>query len=266
MRHICLISGGKDSTALALYLKDNYPDLNCEYVFCDTQKELPETYEYLTKIEAYLGEEIIRLSSEERGRGFDHYLKIYDGFLPSIQMRWCTRNLKIRPLEKYVGDEPAKMYIGLRADENRDGYVSTKSNLDPEFPFKEDGINKGDVFKLLKKSGVGLPDYYEWRSRSGCYFCFFQRKGEWVRLKERHPKLFEKAKEYEKPEEDFTWIEEESLEELEKPARMKEIKKHEKEREERLRKQQKPSNLAQAFGYQAMDDPDDSLGCMICHI
>lgn len=85
-------------------------------------------------------------------------------------------------------------------------------------------------------------------------------------MRERHPALFEKAKDYEKPEEGFTWIEGESLEELEKPERMKEIKEHEKEREQRLKEQQKPSNLAQAFGYQAMDDPDDALGCMICHI
>lgn len=265
-RHICLISGGKDSTALALYMRDHYPELDMEYVFCDTQKELPETYEFLTRIEAYLGKNIVRLCADENDRGFDHYLKIYGGFLPSPSMRWCTKNLKIKPLERYIGDEPAKMYIGLRADEHREGYVSTRDNIEPVFPFKDDGIEKPDVVRILEDSGVGLPDYYKWRTRSGCYFCFFQRKSEWVGLLEEHPDLFEKAKEYEKPDEGFTWVQEESLTELEDPERIAEIRERQRERKARLRSKQKPSNLAQAFGYEDLDDPDEGIGCMICHI
>jgi len=265
-RHICLLSGGKDSTALALYLKDKYPDIDCEYVFCDTHKELPEIYTYLTRVEAYLGKEVIRLCSEEYGRGFDHYLKIYGGFLPSPSMRWCTKNLKIKPLEDYIGEDRAKMYIGIRADEHRDGYISTKENIKPVFPFKTDGIKKNDVFRILEESGVGIPKYYSWRSRSGCYFCFFQRKGEWIRLKEKHPELFELAKKYEKPDEGFTWCEDESLKEMERPSRIKEIKRQEEARSIRLKKKQKPSTLAQAFGYQALEDPDEPLGCIVCHI
>ena len=38
VRHILALSGGKDSTALAIYLRDRVPDM--EYVFCDTRKEL----------------------------------------------------------------------------------------------------------------------------------------------------------------------------------------------------------------------------------
>ncbi|MCY4523312.1 MAG: phosphoadenosine phosphosulfate reductase family protein, partial [Halobacteriovoraceae bacterium] len=57
-RQICPLSGGKDSTALAIYLKSKVPNL--EYVFCDTGAELPETYEYLDKLEAFLGQKIVR--------------------------------------------------------------------------------------------------------------------------------------------------------------------------------------------------------------
>lgn len=265
-RNICLISGGKDSTALALWMKDNYPEMDVEYVFCDTKKELPETYEFLTRIEAYLGQEIVRLCGEENDRGFDHFLKVYGDFLPAANMRWCTKNLKIKPLERYIGDDPAKMYIGLRADEHRTGYVSTKDNIEPVFPFQDEGMVKEDILRILEESGVGLPDYYEWRTRSGCYFCFFQRKEEWVGLKEEHPELFEKAKEYEKPEEGFTWMEDESLDELEDPERMQEIREQAEKRKERLREKQNPNNLAQAFGYEDLDDPDESIGCMICHV
>ena len=55
-RHILCMSGGKDSTALAIYMRDKVP--NMEYVFTDTLKELTETYEYLNRIEAYLGKKL----------------------------------------------------------------------------------------------------------------------------------------------------------------------------------------------------------------
>ena len=175
-RHVVMLSGGKDSTALALYLRDRHPDRTFEYVFCDTHKELPETYEYLSRIEAYLGQPIERLSSHHGERGFDHYLKLYGDFLPSPKQRWCTRRLKIEPFERHVGDDPSRLYVGLRADERRSGYISTKENIRAVFPFKEDGIDKAAVMRILDESGVGLPSYYEWRSRSGCYFCFFQQR------------------------------------------------------------------------------------------
>ena len=87
VRHILGISGGKDSAALAIYLRDRVPEM--EYFFCDTGAELPETYEYLERLEAYLGKPIARLNS---GRDFDHWLSMYRGTLPSPQARWCTRH------------------------------------------------------------------------------------------------------------------------------------------------------------------------------
>jgi 3'-phosphoadenosine 5'-phosphosulfate sulfotransferase (PAPS reductase)/FAD synthetase len=186
-----------------------------EYVFCDTQKELPETYEYLDKLEAFLGKPIKRLNAQ---RGFDHWLKLYGGYLPSSRMRWCTRMLKLKPLEEYIGDDPVLSYIAIRADEDRDGYISTKPNIRAVYPFKEAGISEADVYQILNNAGLGLPEYYQWRTRSGCYFCFFQRKAEWIGLRERHPELFELAKQYEKIDPGtgvrYTWSERESLSEM----------------------------------------------------
>lgn len=266
-RHILSLSGGKDSTALAIYLKDKIPGL--EYVFCDTQKELPETYEYLSRIEAYLGKKIVRLCSEEDGgRGFDHFLGIFRGYLPSPRMRWCTRELKIKPFEKYVGDNDVYMYIGIRADENREGYISTKPNIKPMYPFKEDGIVKQDVLRILNESGIGVPAYYKWRTRSGCHFCFFQRKIEWVGLLENHPDLFKKAMQYEKPGEGYTWMQNESLSELSEPKRIEQIKQDELKRREQEKLRQRPKTLAQLFSASADQDlsDDDEPGCNICHI
>ena len=112
------------------------------------------TYDYLDRVEAYLGKPIIRLNDE---RGFDHWLEVYGHYLPSPQMRWCTRQLKIRPFERFVGDDPVISYIGIRGDENRDGYISSKPNITPRYPFKEDGITERDVYRILDESRLGWP-------------------------------------------------------------------------------------------------------------
>jgi hypothetical protein len=191
-RHVMGISGGKDSAALAVYVKDHYPDIHerMEYFFTDTGAELEEVYNLLDKLEEGLGKSINRLNS---GQDFEHWLKIHNNLLPSAQQRWCTKTMKIKPFEEFVGEDLCISYVGIRGDENRKGYVSTKSNIQAVFPFVEDNIVREDVFRILEES-VGIPEYYKWRSRSGCYFCFFQRQDEWLGLKTNHPELFEKAK------------------------------------------------------------------------
>ena len=264
-RHILSLSGGKDSTALALHMRDRMPEM--EYIFCDTGKELPETYEYLNKIEALLGKPINRLNS---GYSFAHHLQRYSGFLPSPQMRWCTKELKLKPFERFCGDDLVYSYIGLRADENRQGYISHKPNIIPVYPFREDGINKADVFRILEESGLGLPDYYKWRTRSGCYFCFFQRKAEWVGLKENHPELFEEAKGYEKESTStskrYTWSRKESLDELADPKRQKEILEHNKETLKRQAAKAPNRPLIQLFDEAHEDEYDGEPPCVICDL
>ena len=188
-RHICGISGGKDSSALAVYLRDRVPEM--EYFFCDTGAELPETYEYLTRLEVILAKPIARLNAS---RGFDHWFEVFRGTLPSPQMRWCTKNMKIKPIEEWIGDEPAVSYVAIRADEPTARATSPRRpTSSTRFPFVEDGIDHAGVMRILSDAGIGLPAYYEWRTRSGCYFCFYQRKAEWIGLSERHPDLFERA-------------------------------------------------------------------------
>lgn len=265
MRHILLLSGGKDSTALAIYMRDHHPEISVEYLFCDTHKELPETYEYLARVEAYLGKPLIRLMSDEGERGFDFWLDMYRGFLPSPSARWCTRKLKLEPFENYVGDEPVTLYVGIRADENRSGYISTKPNITAVFPFKEDGITLNDVHAILENSGVGIPEYYKWRTRSGCYFCFFQRKSEWVGLKENHPELFELSKTYEKVEQHYTWAQGESLTDLEHPLRMQQIREEEAKRRTRAQSRRKAKSLVEVFTGD-LEEMSEETSCLICHL
>lgn len=263
-RHILSLSGGKDSAALAIYMRDRVPEM--EYVFSDTRKELPETYEYLERIEDYLGTRVHRLNADF---GFDHWYDVYGGMIPSNHRRWCTKMLKLKPFEEFVGDAPVINYVGLRADENRGGYISHKPNIKAVYPFQEDGLKLADIKEILLHSGVGLPPYTRWgRTRSGCFFCFYQQKIEWVRLKEEHPELFEQAKAYEKPYEPsgrtFTWSESESLEELERPERMASIKREHERRAARTRERRENLTLAQVFGDEGLEE--DDRGCLICSL
>lgn len=364
VRHILGISGGKDSAALAIYLKKTYPLLKIEYYNSDTGCELAETEALINRLEAYLGK-IERLRAAEDSpepTPFHHFLKAMGGFLPSPQARWCTKKMKLDKFEEYVGSDYAVSYVGIRGDEDRDGYISSKPNIQAVFPFRKniwsiDVINKflhhenldqivdiyerlcpkgflrdeiieivkrpvakqfyyskkmntlldydvklfnhavfeflkttdypvgkldkfplldntdvlvkEDIFRLLKESGVGIPAYYEeipfevdgekgtyCRSRSGCYFCFFQQKIEWVWLYEQHPDLFKKAMEFEK--DGYTWNQNESLADLIKPERIRQIKLD-------IIKRQK-ENCANHKGTTLVDILGDDIMCTNCFI
>lgn len=264
-RYILSLSGGKDSTALAIFMHDRVPNL--EYVFCDTGDELPETYEYLNKLEVFLGKPINRLNPD---RPFDHYLQVFRGVLPDARTRWCTRKLKIEPFERFVGDTFCYNYIGIRSDEaHRKGYISTKPNITPKYPFIDAGITKPDVFQILEESGLGVPKYYEWRSRSGCYFCFFQQRIEWVGLLETHPDLYERASNYEKEDlktgDRYTWSQRESLKELKQPERILKIKDEAKKNQLGNSKTRANQRLSEIFGFGFSEKGDDEP-CLICHL
>ncbi|MDN3586101.1 phosphoadenosine phosphosulfate reductase family protein [Pedobacter aquatilis] len=367
VRHVLGISGGKDSAALAIYMKDNYPELDIEYYTADTGKELKETYQLINNLEVYLGKKIIKLRAFDKSpeAPFDHKLKSLGGFLPNTLNRWCTKSLKLDVFEKFVGTDPVISYVGIRGDELREGYISTKETIQSIFPFRqniwseeiikfvldnkkitalenlakahikgdkldrfieilrfpvselytreaklkqllelstkdfnavayallklssypvaleshfplienEEILKLDDIFALLTKSGVGIPAYYKDiefevngqratynRSRSGCYFCFFQQKIEWIWLYEQHPELFAEAMEYERS--DFKWNMEESLAELIRPERVEAIKLDYIKRKHRTEKNKKSPKLRDILG--SADDVD--LACASCFI
>lgn len=375
-RHILGISGGKDSAALALYLNDKYPQMNFEYYFCDTGKELDETYRLIERLDGYLGKKIKRLENIETSstgdNPFDFYFKSFRGYLPSPQARWCTAMMKLKPFEDFIKDDPTISYVGIRGDEDREGYISRKENIQSIFPFRKNiwsndiitkffhpdrnndileilsNFHKGqkmdriktlvrepisqdrsdrketekllkhktdclldygipefnravfqflksteyplsfeddfplldnvdilvrdDIFKILRESKVGIPAYYEKipyevdgkkgeyaRSRSGCFFCFFQQKIEWIWLYEQHPDKFQEAMEYENAEEGFTWTQEETLEELIHPERIKEIKRY------HLNRANKEKSKSSPYLLDILEDSEKD-GCTTCFL
>lgn len=164
IRHILGISGGKDSAALAIYLKQTYPLLKIEYYNSDTGCELAETETLINRLEAYLGK-IERLRAAEGSpepTPFHHFLKAMGGFLPSPQARWCTKKMKLDKFEEYVGDDYAVSYVGIRGDEDRDGYISSKPNIQAVFPFRKNIWSIDVINKFLHKENLDqIVDIYE---------------------------------------------------------------------------------------------------------
>ncbi len=278
-RHVLGLSGGKDSAALAIFMRQHRPELDIEYFFTDTGKELPEVYEFLGKLEGFLGRRIHALNPN---RTFDFWLREYRNFLPSVRTRWCTRQLKLLPFRNWIkpwleSGEEVISYVAIRSDEeHREGYTSTHERLRIEMPFRKHAIDKRGVIDILVGSGIGLPAYYNWRSRSGCTFCFFQQKIEWVRLKEVHPDAFEEAKAYEKTAlkhgSPFTWSQGESLTELERPSRVAEIIADFEARKERDLNCRRSNPLHVLQGSDIPEDIDEIYAedegggaCLICH-
>lgn len=269
--HVLSLSGGKDSTALAFYIKDNMPEIHeqIEYVFCDTECELPETYEYLDKIEVFLDKKITRIKPY---KSFEHLYEVH-GLLPNPFRRWCTFELKTKTFRKHIEDklknsdkELVNLYIGIRADEAHRATddKSIGAFLKAQFPFVIDGLNKIDIENILMNCGIGFPDYYEWRSRSGCYFCFYQRKIEWVKLHENHPELFKKAMSFEHENckkiktGSFSWIKGLPLKELIKPDNVAKIKEYYENQQNKI-KSKDTTNLL-------FDVEEEGSKCILCHL
>jgi 3'-phosphoadenosine 5'-phosphosulfate sulfotransferase (PAPS reductase)/FAD synthetase len=255
----------------------HHPELPIKYFFTDTGKELPEVYEFLGKLEGFLGKPITYLNPN---RDFDFWLRTYNHFLPSPRTRWCTRKLKLEPFKNWVkpwleAGDTVYSYVAIRSDEeHREGMVAQHENLKVVLPFRESGLDKTSVLEILEASGLGLPKYYDWRSRSGCTFCFFQQKIEWVRLKSTHPAAFEDAKTYEKNALEhgspFTWSQGEPLTDLEKPERVAQIITDFELRKQRELARRRPNPL-RVIPIEPVDIDDLYLedegggACLVCH-
>lgn len=228
VQHIIPISG-KDSLACALLQTAKEPSRDYKFLFNDTGSELPETYEWLNKVEKKTGWEIIKTNVTIEAK-----IHSWNGFLPSHQNRWCTSTCKIKPMDELVSSAPAWVYYGLRADEpERKGFIPTrKNNIFPVYPLREAGLSLHHVWAILEAQNL-LPPAFHWqrlenaviailppsewipltawqrrmlfagRTRSNCFHCFYQRLYEWLWLKETHPELFYKAKSWEKDK--YTW-------------------------------------------------------------
>lgn len=182
-KHVVGLSGGKDSTALALWLVENEPR-DYEFICNETGDELPEMHAHWARLERMLGAPLKRVR---------HDLTLTElcesqNALPNWRQRWCTRMLKIEPTIAYFESLPddSVLYVGLRADEElRKGLFGEDINV--RFPLREQGWTVDDVWKYLDKMGVTIPD------RTDCGLCFYQRLDEWRTLYFQRPEHYAKG-------------------------------------------------------------------------
>lgn len=265
-------------------MKENMQDIfeKTELVFCDTECEIPETYDYLNKIEMFLDKKITRLKPY---KSFEHLILTY-GYLPSPIRRWCTVEMKTKPFRKFVYDKfksdkdlIIKLYIGIRGDEpQRAAYNKYGDNFIKEvYPFVDNAITHQDVMEILEKAGIGLPDYYKWAKRSGCYFCPYQSKMTWLNLYEHHPEFFFKAKAFEDARNSnpqfkkVGWNLDMLLEDMIKPENMAKIKadyervENSKKEKLKIKQSSKLINML-SKNYFIDEEYDNENMCLLCHI
>jgi len=191
MKHILALSGGKDSTALALAMRDREPETPMIYLCTPTGDELPEMQEHWKRLECLLGQEIVNVSDGLTMRD----LVRSQGMLPNYRARWCTRIIKIQRFEHWLHQHlPATVYVGLRADEEDriGGRFDCIDGCDVRFPLREWGWSVSDVHQYLDERGVRIP------KRTDCARCFYQTLTEWWRLWRDYPAIFADAEEDER--------------------------------------------------------------------
>lgn len=173
MQHVVALSGGKDSTAMALRLAEIEPR-DYIYVCTPTGNEAPAMFAHWRRCGELLGKPILPIMR--------HSLKgliLSQHALPNHAARWCTRLIKLEPYYEWLAEQkPVTSYVGLRADEeSRPGFIFPDADgVTMDFPMRRWGWTIDDVVAYLGVCGVDIPE------RTDCQWCFWQRLGEWYLL------------------------------------------------------------------------------------
>lgn len=186
--HVVALSGGKDSTAMALRLAEVEPR-DYTYVCTPTGDELPEMFEHWRRLGDLLGKPILPVMG-----GTLAGLVRQQNALPNWRMRWCTRMLKIEPYAAWLMTQQETYdeivsYVGLRADEEgrKGGDYADVPGVVMDFPLRRWGWALADVQQYLRDREINIP------RRTDCARCFFQRLPEWWRLWKDYPDIYADA-------------------------------------------------------------------------
>jgi 3'-phosphoadenosine 5'-phosphosulfate sulfotransferase (PAPS reductase)/FAD synthetase len=208
VKHVVCFSGGKDSTALLLWAKENLgePGVDWTAVFCDTGWEHPLTYAYVDYIdETVLNRTLMRLKSEKYPDGFVQ-LVIERKMIPGVHSRFCTQELKVFPLHRYFEalDDEVTSYQGVRADES----LSRSKMAEEEWLDDAGGYwirrpllrwTAAQCFEIMAKHDVKPnPLYMMGSTRVGCWPCIMTGLGELKRALQFFPELKERLIEMER--------------------------------------------------------------------
>lgn len=160
------------------------------FVCTPTGDELPDMVAHMQRLEALLGQPIVRLTNGTLATQIEA-----NRMLPNVFARWCTRLLKLRPFGEFVAAHaPCVAYVGLRDDEDeREGTrpggdsAAVGTEVVQDFPFQRWGWGIEQVRSYLARRGIVVPN------RTDCARCPYQRLGEWWNLWNDHPEVFASA-------------------------------------------------------------------------
>ena len=180
--HVVALSGGKDSTAMALRLAETEPR-EYQFICTPTGNELPDMVDHWRKIGDLLGSPVLPVTSGISLHGLVQKWKA----LPNNRARWCTRVLKLEPYYRWLdGIAPVISYVGLRADEEgRAGMEFPEGGgIKVRFPMREWGWGERDVWDYLDRREIIIP------ARTDCALCYHQTLGEWWLLWHDYPDIY----------------------------------------------------------------------------
>ncbi len=200
VKHLVSFSGGKDSTAMLLrMLEENWPV--DEIVFIDTGKEFPEMYSHITKVQKYIGREVVTLKSEkEFGHWMFDYIRVKGSWAgvagygwPHIERRWCTEVLKRRVYLKYIKyySNPVE-YHGITSNEKR--VVSKRGKRNIKYPLIGWGMSENDTLHYCYTRGFDWDGLYERFKRVSCWCCPLKSLPELRNLYLYYPELWRELK------------------------------------------------------------------------
>ena len=207
MKHIVSFSGGKDSTAMLLMMKEKEMQID-EIVFCDTTVEFPQMIEHINQVEKYIGRKITRLQAPH---DFEYYLgshiktkgknkgKFGYGW-PGPLMRWCTSTLKTDVIRRHLKHYPHRTeYIGIAADEQyRVEKTKSTANVTYIMPLYDWEVTEKEALQYCYDLGFDWEGLYEKFDRVSCYLCPLQPLRALRKLFNDFPELWENMRRLDK--------------------------------------------------------------------
>jgi len=201
VKRLISFSGGKDSTALILWAKENLDEF--DVIFCDTNWEHPITYGYIEYIDkTLLNGKLITLKSDKYDGFVD--MSIKKGRVPSTVARFCTEELKLKPVKKFIESllPDVEIYLGIRADESAsrskltDRAYADYYNCDLVRPLIRWTVE--DVFAIHKKYNIEPnPLYKMGMKRVGCMPCIMTNLKEIKNIAIKFPEIIDGVRDLE---------------------------------------------------------------------
>jgi len=187
MKYVLSYGGGIDSTALMIWLIKNKKPLDY-VVFADTGNEIPDTYEYLKTTESYLNKTDVQLKIVYPFKKRSLFTRCFQRkIIPSQLWRWCTRDVKVKPIHKFYKllNDSITQYMGIDYDEFYRMKPSGESWIKNEYPLVDNKLGREDCINIIKNEGLPVP------KKSGCFFCPFNNKARWNEIKTNYPALYQ---------------------------------------------------------------------------